>query len=74
MKMKTHFDRKSVYRRFQEGGLVLVILSLPTSTLEAKFSGPYTIKQKLSDTDYALIHLTGNVRPECVILICYRPM
>lgn len=53
-KMKTRFDKKSVYRSFQEGDLALVFLPLPGSPLQAKFSGPYTIKQKLSDTDYVI--------------------
>lgn len=50
-KMKTHFYKKSVYLSFQEGDLVLVFLPLPGSPLHAKFSGPYTIKQKISDTE-----------------------
>lgn len=33
---------------------MLVFLPLPTSPLQAKFYGPYTIKQKLSDTDYVI--------------------
>ncbi len=53
-KMKTRFDKKSVYRSFLEGDLVLVFLPLPGSPLQAQFSGPYTIKQRLSDTDYVI--------------------
>ncbi len=46
-RMKTPFDKKSVYRSFLEGDLVLVFLPLPGSPLQAKFSGPYTIKHRL---------------------------
>ncbi len=42
-RMKTPFDKKSVYQSFLEGDLVLVFLPLPGSPLQAKFSGPYTI-------------------------------
>lgn len=53
-KMKRHFDRKSVSRSFQVGDKVLVLLPVVGSALQAKFSGPYEVLSKLSETDYAI--------------------
>lgn len=52
--MKHHFDRKSVQRYFQEGDQVLVLLPVVGSSLSARFSGPYNVLRKLSDTDYVV--------------------
>ncbi len=40
-KMKAHFDKKSVKRNFQPGELVLVLLPVQGSAMQAKFDGPY---------------------------------
>ena len=53
-KMKERFDRKSVQREFKAGDRVLLLLPMPTSSLQAKFCGPYVIQRKLSDTDYVI--------------------
>ena len=53
-KMKGRYDIKSVKRTFQAGDNVLVLLPLLTSSLQAKFSGPYVIERKLSETDYVV--------------------
>ncbi len=53
-KMKSHFDKKTIQRSFQPGDSVLVLLPVPGSVFDAKFSGPYVIEQKLNDTDYVL--------------------
>ncbi|KAL2097351.1 hypothetical protein ACEWY4_006558 [Coilia grayii] len=53
--MKTRFDRRSVVRSFQAGDRVLVLLPMVGSALQAKFSGPYQVQSKLSETDY-IIH------------------
>ena len=53
--MKRHYDRKAVERTFQPGDRVLVLLPSPSPALTAKFSGPYVVKKKVSDTDY-IIH------------------
>lgn len=55
VRMKTHFDRKSVARMFQSGDRVLVFLPVVGSPLRAKFSGPYVIERKLSETDYVVL-------------------
>ncbi len=55
--MKCRFDRKSVRRCFKEGDQVLVLLPMVGSALSARFSGPYEVLRKLSDTDY-MIFLT----------------
>ena len=41
-------------RTFQVGDEVLVLLPLPGLALHARFSGPYVIESKLSDTDYVV--------------------
>lgn len=53
-KMKRHFDVKSVFRSFQPGDQVLVLLPVPGSCLSSSFSGPYVVDRKLSDTDYVI--------------------
>jgi hypothetical protein len=44
-KMKMWYDRKSRDRQLEAGEQVLVLL--PGQSLQAKFSGPYTIDRKL---------------------------
>uniref|UniRef100_A0A9J8B112 Gypsy retrotransposon integrase-like protein 1 n=1 Tax=Cyprinus carpio carpio TaxID=630221 RepID=A0A9J8B112_CYPCA len=53
-KMKAWYDKKSVSRSFQPNDEVLVLLPAPGSSLHAKFTGPYSVKEKLSDTDYVV--------------------
>lgn len=53
-KMKSRFDKKAVARSFNQGDMVLVLLPLPGSALQAKFSGPYVIDAKLNETDYVI--------------------
>lgn len=53
-KMKRQFDKKSVQRNLQVGDSVLVLLPVPGAALQAKFSGPYVIEKKLSETDYVV--------------------
>ena len=48
-----HYDQKSVLRKFQSGDEVLVLLPVATG-LQAKFSGPYVVDRKLTDTDYVI--------------------
>lgn len=54
-KMKSRYDKKSVARSFQPGDSVLVLLPVPSSPMHARFSGPYVIEKKLSDTNYAVL-------------------
>ena len=54
-KMKRQFDEKAVSRSFQAGDQVLVLLPIPGAALSARFSGPYVIDRKLSETDY-IVH------------------
>lgn len=53
-KMKTRFDVKAVPRFFEVGDNVLCLLPVVGSSLQAKFSGPYVVDAKLSDTDYVI--------------------
>ncbi|XP_026119724.1 uncharacterized protein LOC113098887 [Carassius auratus] len=52
--MKNKFDRKTVQRHFKEGDQVLVLLPVFGSALSARFSGPYEVIRKMSDTDYVI--------------------
>ncbi len=53
-KMKERFDRNVVFRSFSEGDQVLVLLPVQGAALQARFSGPYVIDKKLSDTNYVV--------------------
>ena len=53
-KMKRRYDKKTVFRAFQPGEKVLVLLPLPGSSLQSQFSGPYTVERKISDTNYVV--------------------
>uniref|UniRef100_A0A3B3R4L1 Gypsy retrotransposon integrase-like protein 1 n=1 Tax=Paramormyrops kingsleyae TaxID=1676925 RepID=A0A3B3R4L1_9TELE len=53
-KMKGRFDESAKTRCFHPGERVLVLLPLPGSSLRARFSGPYVIREKLSPTNYVL--------------------
>ncbi len=52
--IKSHYDQKAVPRSFQAGDKVLILLPVPGSALQAKFTGPYEIKEELGDTDYVV--------------------
>lgn len=52
--MKARYDQKALQLSFQTGDKVLVLLPVTGSALQAKFTGPYEIKEKLSDTDYVV--------------------
>lgn len=52
--MKDRYDRQAVARSFQSGDKVLVFLPNPGSVLTARFTGPYNVVRKLSDTDYVV--------------------
>lgn len=53
-KTKQRYDLKSKCREFQPGQQVLVFLPLQGQPLAAKFSGPYTILKKISNTTYVV--------------------
>ncbi|XDV48358.1 hypothetical protein PO909_017780 [Leuciscus waleckii] len=53
-RMKRWFDKKAVERQFNAGDKVLVLLPVPGSALTAKFSGPYDVERKFSETDYII--------------------
>ncbi len=54
-KMKRCFEKRAVERHFAPGEKVLVLLPSPGSALAARFTGPYVIQNKLSDTDYVIL-------------------
>lgn len=49
--MKNHYDIKTVVQSFQPGDNVLVLLPVQGSALSARFTGPYEVVRKLSETD-----------------------
>lgn len=53
-KMKQRYDRKAEARVFNPGDQVVALLPIPGSSLTAKYSGPFTIKRKVSETNYLL--------------------
>lgn len=53
-KMKQHYDRRAVQKEFLPGDQVLALLPLVTSPFQAKFSGPYTVLEKLSELNYLI--------------------
>lgn len=54
-KMKHSFDKNAVVHNFLPGEKVLLLIPTPGSALTARFSGPYVVKSKVSETDY-IIH------------------
>ena len=50
-KCMLHYDRKAVGRSFAPEDQVLVLLPIPGSSLSARFSGPYLVEKKLSDSN-----------------------
>ena len=53
-KTKQRYDLKARYREFRPGQKVLVFLPLQGHPLSAKFSGPYQVLKKISDTTYVV--------------------
>ena len=51
-KMKVWYDRKAKSRSFEPGDRVLVLFPVIGNPLQAKYSGPYKVVKKISDTNY----------------------
>ena len=51
-KMKVWYDRKAKSRYFEPGDRVLVLFPVIGNPLQAKYSGPYKVIKKISDTNY----------------------
>ena len=51
-KMKVWYDRKAKSRCFEPGDRVLVLFPVVGNPLQAKYSGPYKVVKKISDTHY----------------------
>ncbi len=54
VRMKRQYDKNAVERKFQPGDKVLVLLPVLGSSLSARFSGPYVVEGKVSETDYVI--------------------
>lgn len=53
--MKTWYDQKARARSFKPGDQVLILLPVPSSVFQARFSGPYTVEKKISDLNYVIV-------------------
>ena len=51
-KMKVWYDRKAKSRCFKPGDRVLVLFPVVGNPLQAKYTGPYKVVKKISDTNY----------------------
>ena len=51
-KVKVWYDRKVKSRCFEPGDRVLVLFPVVGNPLQAKYSGPYKVVKKISDTNY----------------------
>ena len=52
--MKQWYDKKARSRDFNPGDKVLVLLPINGNSLQARYSGPYTIEQRVNDVDYVV--------------------
>ena len=50
-RMKVWYDRKTKSRCFEPGDRVLVLFPVAGNPLQAKYSGPYKVVKKISDTN-----------------------
>ena len=60
-KMKVKYDRKTRSRCFEPGDRVLVLFPVVGNPLQAKYSGPYKVVKKISDTNY-LVRTPGRCK------------
>ena len=51
-KMKVWYDRKTKSMCFEPGDTILVLFPVVGNPLQAKYSGPYKVVKKISDTNY----------------------
>lgn len=63
--MKEYYDRNTRVRSFKVGDEVLALLPVLGKPLAAKYSGPYTIKEVIGDTNYKIE--TPDRRKDCQI-------
>ena len=52
--MKSWYDSDARERQFKVGDRVLILLPIPGNSLQARFTGPCTVLQKLGDLDYVV--------------------
>ena len=52
--MKNLFDRRAETRSFLPGDRVLALCPVLTSPFQARFAGPYTVLEKVSDQNYLI--------------------
>ena len=58
LEMKLRYDKRAKQRHYKPGDKVLVLLSVPQNSLQAKFFDPLTNEKKLSDLNY-IVHTPG---------------
>lgn len=52
--MKVQYDRRAELQEFSAGDQVLALTPLVSSPFQAKYSGPFTVKERVSDLNYLL--------------------
>lgn len=52
--MKNRYDQRSDVRQFSPGDCVLALLPLVDSPFQAKYSGPFSVVQQVSDLNYLI--------------------
>ena len=50
--MKERYDKYTQSRYFQPGDQILALLPVPGKPLQARYFGPYIVKEKVSDLNY----------------------
>jgi len=53
-RMTMWYDRRSHKRSFNPGDKVLILLPIPGHPLQARYSGPYVIEEKVNDLNYVV--------------------
>ena len=53
-KMKERYDKYTQFRSFQPGDQGLALLPVPGKPLQARYFGPYIVKEKVSDLNYII--------------------
>ena len=51
-KKEVSYDRKTKSRHFEPADRILVLFPVEGNPLQAKYSGPYKVVKKISDTNY----------------------
>ena len=65
-KSKTYYDSKARIQKYEPGDSVLVLRTIPSKPIEAKYTGPYRIIKQIGPVDY-LVHFEGHKKDKRII-------